>query len=123
MQMRSTGKKKDTNQPAMVKALRAAGFSVSITHTLGNGFPDLAVGYNGVTLLVEVKTKSGKLSEDEKAFMVSWNGSLITARTPSSVVEWFYHELCNERYIPETWKHNALEICNAIYDAEMAKLK
>ena len=58
--------KVDANQPEIVQAFRAMGCSVSHTHTAGEGFPDLAVGFKGahgpVTVLVEVKDGSKPLS-------------------------------------------------------------
>ena len=47
--------KVDANQAEIVKELRKAGASVTPTHAAGDGFPDLAVGYQGKTFLLEVK--------------------------------------------------------------------
>jgi len=51
---RSSGHK-DSNHDAVVRELRQGGASVLETHGLGDGAPDLVVGYQGVTALVEVK--------------------------------------------------------------------
>lgn len=49
---------KDSNHDAVVAELRAHGATVLETHALGNGLPDLIVGYRGVTALVELKNGS-----------------------------------------------------------------
>jgi hypothetical protein len=49
----SYGKKRDANERAIIVALRLAGASV---HQLqGTGEPDLLVGFEGVTYLMEIK--------------------------------------------------------------------
>lgn len=49
---------KDSNHDQVVRELRAQGATVLETHALGNGLPDLIVGLNGVTALVELKNGS-----------------------------------------------------------------
>lgn len=44
-------KRVDRNQPEIVEALRKAGASVGHTHGVGQGFPDVVVGVNGLTLV------------------------------------------------------------------------
>lgn len=74
----------DSNQTAIVNALRQAGCSVAITSELGLGFPDLCVGrsiHHGCrhTFLLEIKD-GGKspsrrhLTEAERAFRDNWRG-------------------------------------------------
>lgn len=53
----SRAKRRDQNEPAIVDALEAIG--ASVTRLDGDGFPDLAVGYRGVTTLLEVKMPLG----------------------------------------------------------------
>ncbi|MCU1279805.1 MAG: hypothetical protein JWM53_3351 [bacterium] len=48
----------DANQPDIVRALRGAGASVQLLHTVGAGCPDLLVGIDGANLLIEVKDGS-----------------------------------------------------------------
>ena len=69
----------DNNQPEIVAALRMAGCSVYSTAGVGRGFPDLAVGREGVTYLLEVKDGSlppsaRKLTTDEAHFHALWRG-------------------------------------------------
>lgn len=47
--------KVDANQGALVKVLRQLGATVEITSAAHDGFTDLVVGFQGVTVLVEVK--------------------------------------------------------------------
>lgn len=46
-----TPKKVDANQSALVKVLRKAGATVTSTHEVGRGFPDLVAGVRGLTLV------------------------------------------------------------------------
>ena len=48
----------DANQAVITKALRAIGASVQPLHTVGDGCPDLLVGYRGTNWLLEVKDGS-----------------------------------------------------------------
>jgi len=68
--------RRDQNQAAIVRALRKAGATVVITADVGGGFPDLVVGWNGVTYLVEVKNRT-KLSESQQRFIERWRGGPI----------------------------------------------
>lgn len=69
----------DANQPAIVEVLRRFGFSVTSTAGLADGFPDLVVGYRGITDLIEIKDgdkppSARKLTDDEAEFHASWQG-------------------------------------------------
>lgn len=68
------GGKPDANQGPIVVALRKAGYSVAITSGVSFGFPDLIVGRCQRNLLMEVKTKGGKLNPDQEAFHSYWKG-------------------------------------------------
>jgi hypothetical protein len=71
---RGAPRKVDANQPAIVAELRQAGCSVTDTHTLGAGFPDLVVGRMGATWLFEVKVPGGTLTDDERTWFDEWRG-------------------------------------------------
>jgi hypothetical protein len=63
----------DRNQHDIVIALRDIGADVAVTSSLGNGFADLLVQYNEIgygkkLILMEVKSKGGRLTEDERYF-------------------------------------------------------
>jgi len=73
----SIRRKIDLNQREIVQGLRALGYTVRPTHTIGRGFPDLAIGKAGLTLLVEVKRPGEKLTADEIEFFETWRGAAI----------------------------------------------
>ena len=69
----------DDNQPAIVEALRQCGATVAITSKLGGGYPDLTVGYRGVTFMMELKDgdkspSERKLTPAEEKFHREWRG-------------------------------------------------
>jgi hypothetical protein len=67
----------DTTQKAIVEAFRKFGASVTSTADIGNGFPDLVVGWRKRTILVECKTGNGGLTPDQVAFLATWGGGPI----------------------------------------------
>lgn len=76
--MRRAGRT-DSNQARIVEALRKIGCTVAITSGVGNGFPDLLVGYRGTTTMLEVKDgerapSERKLTEAEAHFLATWRG-------------------------------------------------
>jgi hypothetical protein len=71
--------KVDANQEQVVEALRAAGASVQTLAAIGKGLPDLLVGYQGQTLLLEVKDgrrppSKRRLTEDQLKWHGAWRG-------------------------------------------------
>ena len=82
----------DTNQAAIVEALRRAGCTVESLHRVGGGVPDLLVGWRGLSgrpfnLLLEVKTTlAGKLTLDEAAWHGDWEGQVDVVRDPQEAV-------------------------------------
>lgn len=87
--------KVDLNQRQMVEQLRACGFTVRHTHTIGKGFPDLIVGRWDINLLVEVKREGEKLTPDEREFFETWKGAAIIATSAEQVIAEF-GKLANE---------------------------
>jgi len=72
----------DRNQKEIVEALREAGASVQSLANIGNGCPDLLVGYMGRTYLMEVKGIDGKYTLDQSAWLIRWKGHTVnTVRT------------------------------------------
>ena len=67
-------RKVDLNQQEIVRDLRALGYSVRHTHTIGKGFPDIVIGRHGRNLLVEIKRKGEPLTADERDFFAEWRG-------------------------------------------------
>jgi hypothetical protein len=71
--------KVDANQEQVVEALRAAGASVQTLAAVGKGVPDLLVGFQGKTLLLEVKDgrkppSERRLTEDQLKWHGAWRG-------------------------------------------------
>src|ERR1700677_1842760 len=69
----------DANQSQIVSDLRKMGCSVLILSNIGQGCPDLLVGFRGFNYLFEVKdpTKppnARKLTEDEEEFHLGGDG-------------------------------------------------
>ena len=84
--------KVDANQTQITAVLRQMGATVTPTHTIGNGFPDLVVGWKGVTLLVEVKDGSKppskrKLTPDEQEWHGAWRGQVAIVETVEDAVQ------------------------------------
>ena len=78
-------RKVDKNQKEIVAGLRALGYSVRHTHIVGKGFPDIAIGKHGRTVLVEIKDDGGELTDDEKVFFDEWRGSVILGMTVEQI--------------------------------------
>ena len=69
----------DANHEQVVSALRAAGASVQSLAGVGKGVPDLLVGFQGKTLLMEVKDgrktpSERRLTEDQIKWHGAWRG-------------------------------------------------
>ena len=69
--------KVDANQTAITDALRKMGATVLHTHQLGRGAPDLAIGWHGVNLFLEIKDgnkppSKRKLTPDEQEWRDNW---------------------------------------------------
>lgn len=72
----------DANQAEIVKALRGIGATVSLTHRLGEGFPDICVGYHGRNILMEIKDGSKppsarRLTASEAEWHSGWKGQVV----------------------------------------------
>jgi len=73
----------DANQEAVVSALRAAGASVQSLAAVGDGVPDLLVGFQEQTYLIEVKDgqkppSKRKLTEDQVKWHENWKGGFLS---------------------------------------------
>ena len=56
----------DSNQGEVVRSFIAHGCSVTLLHRVGEGCPDLLIGLNGKTVLVEVKDGAKSPSQQAK---------------------------------------------------------
>ena len=71
----------DGNQAEIVSALRGAGCSVCVLSAVGEGCPDLLVGYRGYNFLFEVKDPEQpkhrhELTDEQVEFHASWQGQV-----------------------------------------------
>ena len=66
---------RDENERDIVDALRKR--DASVVRISGPGVPDLLVGYQGRTLLLEVKAEKGKLTIAQRAFFDTWLGGPV----------------------------------------------
>ena len=81
----------DGNQTEIVSALRAIGASVSPTHAIGGGFPDLVVGFRKRSVLFEVKDpkqppNKRKLTDDEAIWFGNWKGEAYVIETAEQAI-------------------------------------
>lgn len=71
-------RKVDVNHSLIVKTLRDLGCSVFDTSRVAGGFPDLVVGRNNKTVLVEIKAdEKSKFTPAQELFMMNWRGSAV----------------------------------------------
>jgi hypothetical protein len=71
----------DRNQSEIVLMLRAVGCTVQLLHKVGQGCPDLLVGYRGQNLLLEVKDgelspSARKLTDRQVEWHRDWRGQV-----------------------------------------------
>lgn len=74
--------RKDKNQSSIIRSLKKINASVVDASNIGNGFPDLIIGYHKKTYLIEIKNKDnwyGKKggSTSQKTFRTDWKGDQI----------------------------------------------
>lgn len=73
--------KVDVNQSDIVDAFRRLGATVQTLHSVGQGVPDLLVGYRGNNYLIEVKDGAKtKLTDDQVAWHNRWAGQVVIIR-------------------------------------------
>lgn len=89
-------KRTDANQAEIVYRLRKIkGLSVTSTHTIGKGFPDLIIGYNGINYLIELKdgnkkwASQKKLTADEQVFHQTWKGQVCVCESYDEIIKLF----------------------------------
>ena len=74
-------KRVDANQRSIVADLRAIGATVEDLHEVGDGCPDIAVGFRGQNYLFEIKTESGQLRANQRRWHDRWNGQVDVIRS------------------------------------------
>lgn len=81
----------DANQSLIVRELRKIGATVQSLADLGDGTPDLVVGFRGINTLIEVKDwkqvpSKQKLTPAEKKWHTGWQGQVAIAMTPDEAL-------------------------------------
>lgn len=77
----------DTNHHEIVKALRSVpGVRVESLAAVGDGVPDLLVGFSGNTYLFEVKSRTGNLTPEQRDWHKAWTGHVAIVRTPAEAL-------------------------------------
>jgi hypothetical protein len=76
--MSKYAKRVDANQAEIVKVFKDLGCSVFNTSRVGGGFPDILVGKNHKTVLVEIKSSDkASTTTAQDLFMMTWKGSTV----------------------------------------------
>ncbi len=75
--------KRDENEPEIVATFEGLGCSV---YKIGQPC-DLLLGYKGESFLIEVKTKTGKLTPNQVKFTKGWKGSYFIVRSADEAIE------------------------------------
>lgn len=79
--------RRDTSESEVVKTLRE--FGADIEYLSLEDVPDLLVGLGGENYLVEVKTRTGKLSDGQQTWHENWHGrSPVVLRSRDEVIAW-----------------------------------
>lgn len=81
----------DANQAEIVKALRKIGATVQPLHGVGNGCPDILVGWRQQNFLFELKDgekppSARQLTEDEKDWIAGWKGPVFVVTSALEAV-------------------------------------
>ena len=74
-------KSTDANQAEIVADLRKAGATVHSLHEVGDGCPDLVVGFRGKNYLIEIKMPGKSLNPLQQYWYATWRGQVSVART------------------------------------------
>jgi hypothetical protein len=82
----------DANHKEVADAFRKLGCSFLSLAPLGKGAPDAAIGYAGLSILVEIKDGSKpksaqKLTDDQREFWDTWKGGVRLVNGMAAVVE------------------------------------
>jgi hypothetical protein len=79
-------RRRDSNEPQIIAALRAVG--ATVVQLGGTDQPDLLVGFARRTWIAEVKTATGKLKPGQRRWAETWRGSdVYLLRSPEDALE------------------------------------
>lgn len=76
----------DKNQARIVSTVRQMGASVYSLADVGNGVPDVLVGIFGISEVWEIKSETGKLTEDQVRFHNEFKGSVRIIRSSADAI-------------------------------------
>ena len=76
----------DANHKQIVQGLRSSGCTVQDLSAVGKGCPDILVGRNGINILIEIKTKKGKLTARQVEWHQSWRGNAIVVTSTEEAI-------------------------------------
>jgi Holliday junction resolvase len=82
----------DGNHAEIVRALRQTGASVISLADMGEGCPDLLVGFRGFNVLLEVKDGNAspceqRLTQDQKCWHQLWAGQVCVVRSVDEAIK------------------------------------
>ena len=82
---------KDSNHDEIVKWLKAFGATVQSLTSLGDGCPDLLIGYRGVNVLAEIKDAKlspsrRQLRRNQVDWHARWRGQVAVVECPEDAV-------------------------------------
>ena len=80
-------KKTDANQKQIISDLKKIGVSVLNLSKVGNGCPDLLIGWQGKNILIEIKTAKGNLNDSQIEFFKEWKGSKFVCKSINEIIE------------------------------------
>lgn len=80
----------DTTQNEIAATLRQLGYSVHLTHRVGDGFPDLVVGKRGKDWKIECKSgPKATYTPDQIRFMAEWKGApIVRLDSVEDAIKW-----------------------------------
>lgn len=73
--------KVDANHRLIVAALRSVGASVQDLASVGQGCPDILVGWRGANYLMEIKVAKGTTTAHQVAWHGAWRGHVAVVRS------------------------------------------
>ncbi len=80
----------DNNQKKIVKRLRQCCVSVQSLASVGDGCPDILVGFRGQNWLFEIKNLKGrgnKLTKNQESWHLNWRGRVHVVTTFDEIAE------------------------------------
>jgi len=82
----------DANQPAIVDTARKLGASVQILAAVGDGCPDILVGYRNQNILCEIKDgdnppSARKLNDKQETWHNEWRGQVCIIESVQEMID------------------------------------